>query len=172
MLSISRTLSIFSLARSFPMSFSLLPFLFLSLFVFWLPFCFIIFYFWFYLFVSLFLRSLFSFLFLSHFFTLFYFSLSPLFSKVIQFSCLDLYSGFNGSPPIIDVTLPMYVILSVGISLKVKFRHFSRGSVWERDNHNPLTFLSVCLSLVRTLCLFIYHISLSLSLKHTHSLYE
>eukprot|EP01041_Mallomonas_annulata_P002849 gene2849-5604_t len=39
--------------------------------------------------------------------------------EVIQFSIIDLYDGFNGNIPELDVGMSMFTILSVGIFLKV-----------------------------------------------------
>jgi divalent metal cation (Fe/Co/Zn/Cd) transporter len=38
--------------------------------------------------------------------------------EVIQYACLDLYKGFTGNIPEIQVGLTMYVVISVGIVLK------------------------------------------------------
>ena len=39
--------------------------------------------------------------------------------EVIQFSCMDLANGMEGNIPVIDASLSMYVILSLGIFFKV-----------------------------------------------------
>jgi cation diffusion facilitator family transporter len=61
--------------------------------------------------------------------------------EVIQYSASDLYYGFRGDKPVLHVTYTMYLILAVGIGLKLVLYIYCR-KVYDRTKSDSLEALA------------------------------